>query len=65
MSDDITPVCYPPGTILTKEQVAAWLQCSVRTIESMPLPTLKGLGSRLVRYEASAVLDYLRDGRAA
>ena len=62
---DITPVCYPPGTILTTEQVAAWLQCSVRTVEAMALPKLRGLGPRLVRYEASQVLDFLREGRAA
>jgi predicted DNA-binding transcriptional regulator AlpA len=62
---DIAPVCYPPGTILNTEQVAAWLQCSVRTVEAMPLPKLRGLGPRLVRYEASQVLAYLTEGRAA
>ena len=62
---DITPLTYPPGTILTTEQVALWLQCSVRTVEAMALPKLRGLGPRLVRYEASQVLDFLREGRAA
>ena len=62
---DITPICYPPGTILTAEQVAAWLQCSVRTVEAMGLPKLRGLGARMVRYEASMILDFLREGRAA
>jgi predicted DNA-binding transcriptional regulator AlpA len=65
MTHDATPLCYPPGTILTTEQVAQWLQCSTRTVESMPLPKLRGLGPRLVRYEASAVLDYLKGDRAA
>ncbi len=59
------PFCYQPGTILTSEQVAAWLGCSVRTVEAMALPKLRGLGPRLVRYEAAAVLEYLKDGRAA
>ena len=62
---DITPLCYPPGTILTMEQVAQWLQCSPRTVEAMPLPKLRGLGPRLVRYEAGQIMEYLREGRAA
>lgn len=67
MSDDEArlPMCYTPGTILTTQEVADWIGCSVRTVEAMPLPKLRGLGPRLVRYEASQVLDFLREGRAA
>jgi len=67
MSDNgiVGPFCYQPGTILTTEQVADWIGCSVRTVEAMALPKLRGLGPRLVRYEASQVLDFLREGRAA
>jgi predicted DNA-binding transcriptional regulator AlpA len=61
---DIAPLTYPPETILTTEQVANWLQVSTRTVEAMPLPKLKGLGPRLVRYSAGQVLAYL-EGRAA
>lgn len=59
------PFCHQPGTILTTEQVAAWLGCSERTVEAMGLPKLRGLGARMVRYEASMILDFLREGRAA
>lgn len=52
------PVAYPPGTILTTAQLAAWLQCSERQVELLRLPRLSGLG-RLARYEAGAVLQHL------
>lgn len=63
MPDDITPVAYPPETILTTEQVARWLQVSERTVKSWPLPRLK-LPGPTVRFSAGAVLAYL-EGRSA
>lgn len=63
MPDDITPLAYPPEAILTTEQVADWLQVSVRTVKAWPLPRLK-LPGTTVRYSAGQVLAYL-EGRAA
>lgn len=60
---DITPLAYPPETILTTEQLAEWLQISPRTVESWPLPRLR-LPGTTVRYSAGMVLAYL-EGRAA
>ena len=58
--DDSTrvPISYAPGTILTTEQVAAWLQVSQRHVELMNLPRLKGL-ARVARYEAGATIREL------
>ncbi len=58
MTDDITPLAYPPEAILTIEQVARWLQVSERTVKSWPLPRLKLPGST-VRFSAGQVLAYL------
>jgi len=52
------PMTYTPGTILTTDQVAEWIQVSSRHVELMNLPRLKGLG-RVTRYEAGALLRYL------
>lgn len=38
---DYTPLAYPPETILTRKQVADWLQVSERTVEAWPLPRLR------------------------
>lgn len=57
----VTPLCYPPETILTAQQVADWIQISVRTVEVLPLPRLR-LPTKSVRYSAGQVLAYL-EGR--
>jgi hypothetical protein len=62
-AQDIQPLSYPPEAILTTEQVADWLQVSVRTVKSWPLPRLK-LPGTTVRFSAGQVLAYL-EGRAA
>jgi hypothetical protein len=63
MSDrDYTPLAYPPETILTRRQLADWLQDSERTVEAWPIPRLK-LPGGTVRYSAGEVLAYL-EGRA-
>ena len=64
MPDDISPLSYPPETILTTEQLAKWLQVSERTVKSWPLPRLKLPGS-LVRYSAGEVLAYLEGRKSA
>lgn len=61
---DIQPIAYPPQTILTTEQVAGWLQVSVRTVKDWPLPRLRLPGS-LVRYSAGEVLAYLEGRKSA
>ena len=60
---DITPLAYPPSAILTTEQLASWLQVSVSTVKTWPLPRLR-LPGQTVRYSAGQVLAYL-EGRAA
>lgn len=64
MTDALRPVAYPPETILTTEQVAAWIQCSPRLVEAMGLPRLS-LPGRLVRYSAGQVLAYLEGRQVA
>lgn len=61
MQTEPTPVAYPPETILTIEQVARWLQCSVSTVELLELPRLR-IPGRVVRFAAGEVLAYL-EGR--
>ena len=65
MSDksDISPLAYPPEAILTRAQLAAWLQVSEHTVKDWPLPRLR-LPGPTVRYSAGEVLRYL-EGRVA
>lgn len=56
--DDIEPLNYPAETILTTEQLAAWLQVSERAVKSWPLPRLR-LPGTTVRFSAGEVLRYL------
>ncbi len=51
------PVSYTPETILTVDQVADWLQLSVRKVEQLPIKS-GYLGNRR-RYLAKHVLEYL------
>lgn len=61
--DEGKPVAYPPETILTRKQLAEWLQVSEHTVKDWGLPRLK-LPTGTVRYSAGQVLAYL-EGRAA
>ena len=54
------PLAYEPTAILTVEQVAAWLQVSVRSVERLDLKCVY-LGTRTRRYLAKHVLEYLED----
>jgi len=56
------PKAYARAAILTQEQLAEWLQVSVSVAKGLGLPKLRLPGSRLVRYSAGQVLDYL-EGR--
>jgi len=57
-------IAYDRTAILDTAQLAAWLQCSERLVESMGIPRLN-LPGRLVRYSAGQVLDYLEGRQAA
>jgi len=59
--EETEPITYDDNTILTAEQIAAWVQVSVHTVRSWPLPRLKLPGST-VRFSARQVLAYL-EGR--
>ncbi len=49
----------PPLTaVLTKAQVAAWLQIGINTLDDLDLPTI-GLTPRNPRYSVRQVLEYL------
>jgi hypothetical protein len=54
----------PPETaMLTREQVAAWLQIGVTAVDRLDLPTIQ-LGAHTIRYSVRQVLDHL-ERRAA
>jgi hypothetical protein len=50
--------------VLTREQVAAWLQVKPRQVERLGVPCLH-LGRRTLRYERAAVVAWLRAQRPA
>lgn len=52
-------LAYAPESVLTIEQVAAWLQVSKRQAERLGIPCFY-LGTRSRRYLGETVLDYLR-----
>ena len=49
---------YPPEAVLTGDQVAAWLQISTKTLESLAIKSAK-IGHRTRRYLARHVIEYL------
>ena len=49
---------YPPEAILTKEQVAEWLQVSVDMVDRLNLRSIP-ISQRKVRYLAKHVLEDL------
>jgi hypothetical protein len=53
-----TPLAYPFQAILNTEQLAKWLQVSVRHIEGLNLPPLINVGG-VKRYCAGIVLQHL------
>lgn len=55
-------VAYPREAVLTPEEVADWLQVSVRLVMLWPLKRLQ-LGERTTRFKAGDVYDFL-EGRA-
>lgn len=57
------PKSYAPETVLTIEEVAAWLVVSVRTVERYPIKRVT-LSRSTRRYLAKHVLEYL-EGIAA
>lgn len=53
-----TPKSYSAETVLHIEEVAEWLDVSVRTIERLPIKRIP-VGERTRRYLAKHVLEYL------
>lgn len=47
-------------TLWTVDEVARFLQVSVRTVQRLPIPRVPGLG-RVVRYDPQTVRAYCRD----
>jgi hypothetical protein len=58
-----TPIGYSPETILTTEEVAAWLDVHPKTVRKLGIKTCH-LGHSTVRYLAKHVLEYM-DAKAA
>lgn len=58
------PKAYPPETVLNIDQVAEWLQVSVRTVERLDIPFIF-LGIRQKRYLGKDVLKFLEQRKSA
>ena len=56
---DARPVSYPPDAVLTYQQVAEWLDVSVRTVQDKPIRVSRALGERNPRILARWVYEYL------
>lgn len=52
------PIGYSPETVLTIDQLAAWLQISKRAAERLHIPCFY-LGTRTRRYLGKSVMEYL------
>lgn len=59
-----TAVAHSPEAILNVEEVAQWLQVSVRTVERLDIPCVF-LGHRTKRYLGKDVLKYLEVRKAS
>ena len=57
-------VAHPPEAILSIEQVAEWLQVSVRTVEKLDIPCVF-LGTRIKRFLGRDVLGYMEQRKVA
>lgn len=58
------PRGYSPETVLTIEQLAEWLQVSVRTVERYDIPFFF-IGPRQKRFLGEDVLNFLRQRKSA
>jgi hypothetical protein len=58
------PKAYAPETVLMIEEVAEWLNVSVRTVERYPIKRIP-LSDHTRRYLAKHVLEYLESKAAA
>jgi predicted DNA-binding transcriptional regulator AlpA len=58
------PISYPPETVLTIDEVAAWLGISKRQVERLDIP-FSLLGKRTKRYVAAEVLAFLESRKVA
>jgi hypothetical protein len=61
VSDAARIRAYPAEAVLTKAQVAEWLQVSTKTVERLGIPRIR-LGYRTPRYLAKHVLKFLDNG---
>ena len=52
------PKDYSPGTILTREEVAEWLDVDPKTVRNLGIKTVR-IGHSTVRYLAKHVLEYM------
>lgn len=57
-------VAHPPEAILTINEVAEWLDVSVRTVERLDIPGVF-LGHRTKRYLGKDVLKYMEQRKAS
>jgi hypothetical protein len=60
---DRIPKSYSPETVLTTEEVAAWLDVHPKTVRALPIKTVR-LGHSTVRYLAKHVLEYMEQKAA-
>ncbi len=58
MSELRVPIAYAAETVLTTEEVAAWLDVHPKTVRGLGIRTVK-LGHSTVRFLAKHVLEYL------
>jgi hypothetical protein len=65
MSDEKAgPFCYGDNTILNKQELAAYLRVSERTVQDSGIPRL-GLPDKTPRFHVGTVLAYLTGKRGA
>lgn len=57
-------IAHAPEAILDIEQVAEWLQVSVRTVERLDIPPVF-LGTRTKRFLGRDVLNYMEQRKAS
>ena len=61
----VPPQGFPPDTVMTQDQCAAALGCSVDTLVRSGLPATYALGSRQPRYIWKHVIGFMEKGLAA
>lgn len=60
----VSPAPDRPDAILTRDQVAAWLQIKPRQVERLGVPCVR-LGARTLRYVRADVLRWLERQKGA